>query len=281
MQPENGDGILSAILGKTDKLNLKHSQNNIAIEIATFDYLENIHSGFEYTLKGFDESWNRMQGNKITYTHLAPGNYTLRVRPLTAGDSSPLEASLKIHIAPPFYASTWAYIIYICIAGGILSVILSFIIRQTRLRTSLDIAKNEKRHIEEINQLKINFFTNVSHEFRTPLTLILGQLETLIQTDEIGNSVRNKLSRIYRNALEMRRLISELMDFRKQEQGGLALKVRALDLTDFIRKACQPFSEYAREKEINMKVKAQSEPLTAWIDPVQMKKSSQTCSCAF
>lgn len=272
VQPENGDGILSAILGKTDKLNLKHSQNNIAIEIATFDYLENIHSGFEYTLKGFDESWNRMQGNKITYTHLAPGNYTLRVRPLTAGDSSPLEASLKIHIAPPFYASTWAYIIYICIAGGILSVILSFIIRQTRLRTSLDIAKNEKRHIEEINQLKINFFTNVSHEFRTPLTLILGQLETLIQTDEIGNSVRNKLSRIYRNALEMRRLISELMDFRKQEQGGLALKVRALDLTDFIRKACQPFSEYAREKEINMKVKAQSEPLTAWIDPVQMKK---------
>ena len=113
----------------------------------------------------------------------------------------------------------------------------------------------------------------MSHEFRTPLTLILGQLETLIQTDEIGNSVRNKLSRIYRNALEMRRLISELMDFRKQEQGGLALKVRALDLTDFIRKACQPFSEYAREKEINMKVKAQSEPLTAWIDPVQMKKS--------
>ena len=70
----------------------------------------------------------------------------------------------------------------------------------------------------------------------------------------------------------MRRLISERMDFRKQEQGGRALKVRALDLTDFIRKACQPFSEYAREKEINMKVKAQSEPLTAWIDPVQMKK---------
>lgn len=129
-----------------------------------------------------------------------------------------------------------------------------------------------KEHIEAINQMKIDFFTNVSHEFRTPLTLILGQLETLIQTDNLQNTIHNRLVRIYKNAWDMRRLISELLDFRKQEQGCVTLRVEEQELVEFIKQTCLPFIEYAHQKEINFKIDALTEHLPTWIDPLQMQK---------
>lgn len=120
--------------------------------------------------------------------------------------------------------------------------------------------------------MKIDFFTNVSHEFRTPLTLILGQLETLIQTDNLQNTIHNRLVRIYKNAWDMRRLISELLDFRKQEQGCVTLRVEEQELVEFIKQTCLPFIEYAHQKEINFKIDALTEHLPTWIDPLQMQK---------
>lgn len=120
--------------------------------------------------------------------------------------------------------------------------------------------------------MKIDFFTNVSHEFRTPLTLILGQLEALIQTENLQNTVHNRLVRIYKNAWNMRRLISELLDFRKQEQGCVTLRVEEQELVEFIKQTCLPFIEYAHQKEINFKIDALTEHLSIWIDPLQMQK---------
>ena len=106
--------------------------------------------------------------------------------------------------------------------------ILFFVIREYRIRlflkTSLDFELREKQYIEEMNQSKLRFFTNISHEFRTPLTLILGQIEVLMQMD-LGTTIYNRIQRIYKNAWHMRNLISELLDFRKQEQGYLKLRV--------------------------------------------------------
>lgn len=272
IQPGDETGILSSILDKTQEIHLKHNQNNLTIEIATFSYIDDVHSSFEYTLEGFDHSWNRMLGKHITYTNLSPGNYTLKVRPIISGKGKVEETCLNIHVAPPFYASIWAYLLYTCITGGIIFIILSFVIRQTRLRASLASAQKEKEHIEAINQMKIDFFTNVSHEFRTPLTLILGQLETLIQTDNLQNTIHNRLVRIYKNAWDMRRLISELLDFRKQEQGCVTLRVEEQELVEFIKQTCLPFIEYAHQKEINFKIDALTEHLPTWIDPLQMQK---------
>lgn len=269
--PGDGSGILSDILGKTREIRLKHDQNNVTVEITDFRYLEDIHPSFEYTLEGFDESWNHVQGSKITYTNLSPGHYTLKVRPI-AGDSQTEEAALDIRVTPPFYASAWAYVLYACIAGGILFVILSFIIHQTRLYASLNLAKKEKKHIEEMNRMKIDFFTNVSHEFKTPLTLILGQLETLIQSDNVSNPIHNKLLRIYKNAAGMRRLISELMDFHTQERGRIKLKAEGMDFVEFMRQTCQPFTEYARQKDIGFRFNALTDHFTVWLDPIQMQK---------
>lgn len=272
IQPGDETGILSSILDQTREIHLKHNQNNLTIEIATYSYIDDVHSSFEYTLEGFDQSWNRMQGKYITYTNLSPGNYTLKVRPVISGKGQAKEACLNIHVAPPFYASIWAYLLYTCIIGGLIFVFLSFVVRQTKLRASLASAQKEKEHIEAINQMKIDFFTNVSHEFRTPLTLILGQLEALIQTENLQNAVHNRLVRIYKNAWNMRRLISELLDFRKQEQGCVTLRVEEQELVEFIKQTCLPFIEYAHQKEINFKIDALTEHLPIWIDPLQMQK---------
>lgn len=272
IRPGDETGILSSILDQTREIHLKHNQNNLTIEIATYSYIDDVYSSFEYTLEGFDQSWNRMQGKHITYTNLPPGNYTLKVRPVISGKGQVKEACLNIHVAPPFYASIWAYLLYTCIIGGLIFVFLSFIIRQTKLRASLASAQKEKEHIEAINQMKIDFFTNVSHEFRTPLTLILGQLEALIQTENLQNTVHNRLVRIYKNAWNMRRLISELLDFRKQEQGCVTLRVEEQELVEFIKQTCLPFIEYAHQKEINFKIDALTEHLPIWIDPLQMQK---------
>lgn len=272
IQPGDETGILSSILDQTREIHLKHNQNNLTIEIATYSYIDDVHSSFEYTLEGFDQSWNRMQGKYITYTNLSPGNYTLKVRPVISGKGQAKEACLNIHVAPPFYASIWAYLLYTCIIGGLIFVFLSFVVRQTKLRASLASAQKEKEHIEAINQMRIDFFTNVSHEFRTPLTLILGQLEALIQTENLQNTVHNRLVRIYKNAWNMRRLISELLDFRKQEQGCVTLRVEEQELVEFIKQTCLPFIEYAHQKEINFKIDALTEHLPIWIDPLQMQK---------
>lgn len=272
IHPGDKSGILSSILAKTQKIQLKHDQNNITIEIAAFPYSNDINASFEYTLKGFDQRWNRMQGTHITYTHLTPGNYTLKVRPVSSGTPEGKEISLDIQVIPPFYATVWAYLLYALLLAGGIFLVFSFILRQDRLRASLQNVRKEKAHIEEINRMKINFFTNISHEFRTPLTLILGQLDALIQTDGLTNNLHNKLLRIYKNAWDMLKLISELLDFRKHEQGCVQLNAEEQDLVSFTRQVCHPFTEYARQKGISFRFNAQMETLPVWIDPLQMQK---------
>lgn len=125
---------------------------------------------------------------------------------------------------------------------------IRFKTRQAALKSSLEFERKEKERIEELNQVKLRFFTNISHEFRTPLTLILGQIEVLMQMD-LGTTIYNRILRIYKNAWHMRNLISELLDFRKQEQGYLKLKVEEQNLVAFTRQIYMCFYEYAQKRD--------------------------------
>lgn len=270
--PGDSTKILSHILNKTNTLDLSYNQNNITIEFSTFNHFNDLYQSFEYFLQGFDNSWNQTHGRNITYTNLPPGNYKLRLRPVAQNQSTIQEAQLNIHIAPPFYASSWAYTIYTLLTLGVILLIINFIIKQTSLRSSLKFERKEKERIEELNQLKINFFTNISHEFRTPLTLILSQLETLLQTDYLSTAIHNRILRIYKNAWNMRKLISELLDFQKQEEGGLKLKVEEHNMVSFVHQIYTSFHEIASQKEIEYHFQASTENLPVWFDELQMQK---------
>lgn len=272
IRPDDGAGILSDIVPKTSDIYLDYDQNNVTIEFATFNYHYDRNRLFEYRLNGFDREWTQTSGMTITYTNLPPGDYTLVVRQLENKDDLQKEISLNIHIATPFYSTIWAYLIYFLCLLGLMIAIIHFKTHQAALKSSLVFERKEKERIEELNQIKLRFFTNISHEFRTPLTLILGQIEVLMQMDKLGPAVYNRILRIYKNAWHMRSLISELLDFRKQEQGYLKLKVEEQDLVAFTRQIYLCFNEHSQKKSINYRFDHVGEVITVWFDPMQLQK---------
>ncbi len=178
--------------------------------------------------------------NLITYTNLNPGTYTLKIKGVNklTQQNIPIKA-VQIIVHPPFYRMWYAYLFYSLLAAGLLLLIFY----QLKLRTSLKYAHIEKKHIEELNQYKLHFFTNVSHEIRTPVTLIITQLDMLLQRTDLSQSIRNRLSNIVRNTNNLKILINELLDFRKQEQGHLQLKVSEGDLIKYIENVFYSFKD--------------------------------------
>lgn len=266
--PNDRSGILTDILAKTTDIYLGYQQNNITVEFATFNYNDDRNRLFEYHLDGFDKVWTQTTSTAIAYTNLPSGDYTLRIRPL---DNIKEEISLNIHVSAPFYATVWAYLFYFLCLAGLMFAFIRFKTRQAALKSSLEFERKEKERIEELNQIKLRFFTNISHEFRTPLTLILGQIEVLMQMD-LGTTIYNRILRIYKNAWHMRNLISELLDFRKQEQGYLKLKVEEQNLVAFTRQIYMCFYEYAQKKEITYRFDYVEETISVWFDSKQLQK---------
>ena len=163
--------------------------------------------------------------------------------------------------------------IYVLVGGGLIYSFFRFKQSQLLLRTSLEFERKEKKRIEELNQAKLQFFSNISHEFRTPLTLIISQIELLLQKQFGGfPSTYNKLLKIYRNTHNMRMLISELLDFRKLEQGHVKLKVYEQNIIPFLKEIYLSFYEYSFQPFGDLSVHLRAEDIECWFDPKQMQK---------
>lgn len=270
--PEDESGILHETLARTPGIRLKHDQNHVTVTFSSFNYLSERNKVYEYRFENLDKEWTPTTGHSVTYTNLPPGNYTLHVRAVEPEGVGAEEISLDIHVAAPFYANPYAYALYALVLAAILGLFLHFKLRQARLQSSLEGERKEKERIEELNQSKLRFFTNISHEFRTPLTLIIGQLEAIMQTNKLEPSVYKRIVRVYKNSWHMRNLITELLDFRKQEQGYLKLKVEERDLVPFIHEIYSSFYEYAQMRNISYSFRHAEESIHAWFDPVQLQK---------
>lgn len=268
--PGDSTGILKDVLQNTERIELDYKMNNVTFEFSSFDYIDNIRHPYEYSLEGFDNSWNIANGKRITYTNLPPGNYTLKVRNVVPGKEEAPISSIGITIPPPFYASPVAYALYLFTALFIAGFIIRSIIRQATLRTSLVYERNEKDRIKELNRMKIDFFTNISHELRTPLTLMLVQLEGLMHYGNVHPSVGNKLQKVYHNALNLLNLSSELTDFEKQTVGKI--KAEELDIVGYTKQIHSSFGELAKKKGIYSHFSSTAGSLNLWFDPKQMYK---------
>ncbi|WP_455586185.1 two-component regulator propeller domain-containing protein [Bacteroides sp.] len=269
--PDDETGILQHSLPYTPEITLKANQNMFSIEYTTSNYIPANRDKILYRLEGFSNEWNSVQRrqNIITYTNLNPGTYTLVVK---TQREEIKESKLEIHILPPWYKTWWAYLIYTILIGSLLIYLIQAYNSKIRLRESL---KYEKKHIEDLealNQSKLRFFTNISHEFRTPLTLIVGQIEILLQLQTFTPNVYNKILKIYKSSLQLRELISELLDFRKQEQGHMKIKVSKHNLVTFLYENYLLFLEYASSKKINFNFKKEEEEIEVWYDQKQLQK---------
>ncbi|MCD7973246.1 MAG: ATP-binding protein [Candidatus Azobacteroides sp.] len=266
--------VIPVSLPYLDKIRLRHNQTNINIRFATSNHLEINKIPFEYKLTGFDDNWLPVKGQDIQYSNLRPGNYTLHVREKLENHilRTPKEITLNIGVKPPFYASPLAFILYLTLVGFIIWFIIHSNKLKFKLKTSLEYEIRENNRIQELNQAKLQFFTNISHEFRTPLTLIIGQIESLLQMDNLQANIHSKLSRIHKNASHLRELISELLDFRKQERDLLELKVHEMNIVEFCRGVFNSFKKLAAKRQIEYVFFSSENRIMAWFDPLQLQK---------
>lgn len=266
-------GILEKSLEYTDHIKLDYKQNMFSIEFAVTNYIPENNDKIIYKLKGFSNKWNNTRNtNEITYTNLHPGEYTLIIKPQNVDDKICKPYKLDIEIKAPFYQTTLAYIIYVLSASIIIWYLISIYVTRLRLSESLKLEQKHTENIKKENQAQLKLFTNISHEFRTPLTLIISQIETLIQNERLNTHINNKLSIIYQSSLQLRELITELLDYRKQELGYLKLHVSPNNIVDFLKENYLLFNDYATKKGIKIKFSSIEDKIELWYDPKHMQK---------
>lgn len=275
----NGDVVLTSAISETKAITLSHKENVFSIEFADFDYFNPDKVTYQYMLEGFDKGWITASGTdrKATYTNLDAGDYTFKVR--SKNINSPAGAStisLKITVLPPFWKTKLAYLIYFVLIFGLLLYIRhrgivklkrQFETQQAKLEAERKIAneREEARRVHRLDLMKIKFFTNISHEFRTPLTLILSPIDNMIKTAQNPDQ-QHHLAMIKRNGKRLLNLVNQLLDFRKMEYNELRLSPAKGDLVQFIKDVYLSFTDIASQKQIAYNFESDVQSLVANFD---------------
>lgn len=275
VSPGDETRILSASLPFLEELNLNASQNNITIEFASSNYMDILNgSGYEYKLEGLDEQWISTSQTRLSYTNLDPGTYVLHLRnrtnPLRHQKMQEIALCLVVH--PYWYNTWWALLLFALLLLGATRWIYRMLMARKRLALSLKEERLEKQRTEEMNQAKLLFFTNVSHEFRTPLTLIIAQIEAVFQHQTMTEELRQAVLKINKQAKQMKNLVSELLDFRKFDQEHMVLNISEVDLAPFVKEVYEAFREYAANRHLIFTLEIPSEPVRVWADQRQLRK---------
>ena len=272
--PDDSTGILDKAAYYTKRIDLNYDQSNITIYFTTNNYIGFYrHPLYEYKLEGYGNRWIPTYERRINYTKIAPGSYTLIIREKPQnGKNTYKETRLEIVVHPPFYKTTLAYIIYILVLLGILYYVYRFKRSQLLLTMSLEQEKKDKKNIIDLNQAKLQFFTNISHEFRTPLTLLIAKLNALIDETSPSSALYRKFKGLNDNASHMLELVNELLDFRKMEQGHINLHVTENDVVPFVSNIYQSFAEFANNRHIKYVFNAPQQSIKCWFDQKQMEK---------
>ncbi len=270
----NGKVLLSTALPQTKEVFLGYNDNVFSISFADLDYSINQKINYAYRLDGFNDDWlNTGAGQRsATYTNLDPGTYVFRVRAIGAGGmGGNREASLIIHILPPFWRTTWAFVIYVLLALGLLWLARNILVERTRMRFRIEQERQKAKNLHELDMMKIRFFTNVSHEFRTPLSLILAPLEKLLKHS--GSTDQHKqFQLIYRNARRLLNLVNQLLDFRKMEVQEFILQPTKDNVVRFIKDLTQSFSDISEKRHIQLDFESNVDSAQASFDQDKLEK---------
>ena len=271
-QKYNNRILLEKPIFNTDKIALKYHENSFTIEFIALNYFFPEKNIYSYKLDGFDNQWITSDGkkNSATYTNLTNGTYIFRVKEVK-GNSEGNEISLKIVVLPPFWKSWIAYIIYAILIFSILIFLRHLILIRERIKMRIEHEKLEAQHIHEIDSLKIKFFTNISHEFRTPLTLIMSPVEKLlINMKEKPEEKYLKL--IEQNAKRLLLMVNQLLDFRKMEVQGFNYIPSFGDIVVFLREAVSSFKNLSEQKHIELVFLTKIKELNTYFDKDKLEK---------
>ena len=286
--PGNSKYVSSFKDDKIESLRIPFSEAILSLDFAALEYAAPGKISYAYYLEGWDKGWNYI-GNLRTanYTRLGEGNFILHIKATNAeGTWNPQEVRLKVVVLPPWYRSWWAYAFYILMVAGAIIAYQRYRASQAKLAFEIKLAKlnaqkeraeretekviNEKE--KEINEKRLTFFTNISHEFRTPLTLIINPLKDILRKPTRENHAETtELNIVYRNARRLLNLVDQLLIFRKSDTGGDRLKVTLLNFYSLCQEVYLAFAQQAKSLKMDYLLKCDNEGLQIYADREKME----------
>ncbi|MBQ5879941.1 MAG: response regulator, partial [Alistipes sp.] len=267
VRTDDADSPLDRSLIYTNELKLKHFQNSFVIDFSIFDYSADNSTKYTYRLDNYDKEWSVPSSlNFAAYKNLSPGSYLLRVKACNrVGHWNDEEAVLKIVIVPPFWKTTWAFLIYALLIGAILYFAFRLMQKFNTLRNRIAVEK-------QLTEYKLVFFTNISHEFRTPLTLIQGALEKIQRRGKVPKEMTDSVKVMEKSTNRLLRLINQLLEFRKMQNNKLALSLEQTDVVAFLYEIFLSFNDAAESQRMNFKFLPSKPSYKMYIDKGYLDK---------
>lgn len=271
--PDAENSILQKSVSETEKIELNHKDDIITFGFAALDYAAPEKNQYAYMLENFNNAWIHSGTlNSATFTNLPPGEYIFRVKGSNNdGIWNETGARLAIVIKPPWWKTWWAYSFYSLALLFSLWLFRYFEVKRVKLRNQLRLNSIETESLRKLDQLKTHFFTNISHEFRTPLTLVLGQIENVLNSD-ISPNQKSKLQVANQNAEKLLSLINQLLDLAKIETGSIKLNMEAVDLIPFLKNIFHSFESLAESKNITFQFETECKEVETEFDPEKMER---------
>jgi signal transduction histidine kinase/ligand-binding sensor domain-containing protein/DNA-binding response OmpR family regulator len=262
----------TAIQFKKDII-LNHDQSAFSFEFAALNFTNPEKNEYAYKMAGFHDNWIQSGTEHIaSFTNLDPGHYVFHVKGSNNhGVWNDVGTSVNVIILPPWWRTTWAYSVYILLFAFTFYALRTYDRKRQRLKNELDLEQKHTDKLQEIDHMKSRFFANISHEFRTPLTLILGPIEKWLP--KLRNlELKTDLSMMQRNANRLYRLITQLLDLSRLESGGMILQARKENIIQLVRGYVQSFESLAKIKKISLKFSAEREAVDLYVDRDKIEK---------
>jgi len=243
--------ITKRILDNIKQITLPYDHAILSLDFTVLEFTDADKINYAYLLKGWDKGWNYTNGSRTAnYSRLQEGKYTFKVKVRNAdGKWSKETELLQIIVLPPWYRTWWAYLIYVVCFIGSIYVYIKYTKQRERLRYEIKLSHLENEKDKELTEKKLSFFTHISHEFRTPLSLIINPVKELLAQE--GKADEKSLNTVYRNARRLLSLVDQLLLFRKAESGEDILKVSKINITELSNEVYKCFLQQAKTANIN------------------------------
>lgn len=255
-------------------IKLNYNQNGFSISFVALDYSEHERVHYYYMLEGFDRYWIDANNNREAYyANLPAGCYIFKVR-IMDNDRNIVEAenSITVTVEPALWRTWWAYTLYLLLAAGVVFLFLRALYRIRLEKEQARRAEQEKEQEQRVNKMNMSFFANVSHEFRTPLTMISGPVAQLCESPEIDGNNKKLLHIVQQSVNRMLRLVNQLMDFNKLENDTLKLKVKRTDVVTELKRIMEIFNVNAQSKDISLITTGIEDSFLMWLDADKIDK---------
>lgn len=274
IQPKDATGLLQKSINHTRQMTLQHNQNVFSIGFTAINYIDADKITYLFKLEGYDQDWRLAESARSAYySNLEPGQYTFRVKATSSNsDVEEQETTLKIHVLTPWWSSNLAFTSYLVLLTILLWLGYKLLKERIHTQNQLKLERLEKHKITEVNQMKLQFFTNISHEFRTPLTLIISPLQKIIERRSSDDWMNRQHETIYKNARRLMNLIDQLMDFRKSELGQLKLNAAPGEMVSFINEIYLSFALAASQNNIIYTFDSREDKIDCYFDRSYLEK---------